>query len=506
MAHIQQLKCLHSQKGIIFNLAKLENAKPGVVKKLKTKLTFTKKQQAGRRVFYKKAYFYKIYDRSTKLFVIAEAAFYQDYKNIRSKILPPNITIIRKIPNGQLVDPSHYLNADNNGPGIKLYPNQQVVHDYLMKNYFNDTAANSGNSGCILVMETGLGKSFLAAAAIATSRLKTLLVLMNTSQVQQWSDDVFKKYYPHLKVGYYYGKKKQDGDVVLAVINSLSKIPASYLKEFGFIIWDEIPEYMGETRRQVLWNTSMKYQLGLTATPDERLDGFDIVYKQHIGPLVFANKIDGFDVEDIEWKGTVTAIRYNGPPKYTQILTSRTGEMNTSMMNSQFSNDPYRTKLIIYHAQRLYNKGKQVYIFAQKREHLEFLEKKLLEVGIEFCDGNTLDNVQTLMGGATDEDVVKAKQKSKIILTTYKYGSVGLSIVRMDGIIFATPRKNKMRQILGRILRRGSDPSIEREIIDIIDNATRMKHQFNSRKVVYIEKGFTINEDTVNYTELNIDD
>jgi hypothetical protein len=74
----------------------------------------------------------------------------------------------------------------------------------------------------------------------------------------------------------------------------------------------------------------------------------------------------------------------------------------------------------------------------------------------------------------------------------------------MDCILFATPRRNKMRQTLGRILRRSGDPSIERIIIDICDQDTKMKSQLSTRKSVYKEKGFVMNKKLISYKDITI--
>jgi superfamily II DNA or RNA helicase len=344
---------------------------------------------------------------------------------------------------------------------------------------------------------------------------------MNTNQLQQWKADVFGKYFSGVTIGEYNAKRKVDGDIVIVIIKSLIKLEQNYLKEFGLIIFDEIPEFMGTQTREAFWKTGAQYVLGLTATPDERLDGMDIFYKQLVGPLVRAVDIDGFNVEQIVWKGRVKTIRYTGPPQFTKTLTSVTNEMSCTMMNQQFSQDPYRCQLIYNYIVELYNAGKNVYIFATNREHLETMCNVVKSSGIQFTieDDNSapkgpINNsgppapknsiVKTLMGGVADEEVVEAKAKSKIIFTTYSYGAVGMSIIKMDAIIFMTSRKNKMRQILGRILRRGGDPSIVRDIIDIVDYSTGIKTQYHKRKKIYEEKNFPIEIIDVDYSSITL--
>ena len=64
----------------------------------------------------------------------------------------------------------------------------------------------------------------------------------------------------------------------------------------------------------------------------------------------------------------------------------------------------------------------------------------------------------------TDKVLKHAKDNSRIILITYGYGSEALSIPKMDAIILASPRKAKIRQTLGRILRMGGNYESERMV------------------------------------------
>jgi superfamily II DNA or RNA helicase len=78
-----------------------------------------------------------------------------------------------------------------------------------------------------------------------------------------------------------------------------------------------------------------------------------------------------------------------------------------------------------------------------------------------------------------------AEKGARIIIATFSYCGTGISIIRMSAIILASPRYSNMKQIIGRILRRGSDTSIARDVIDIVDYRTCLAHQFRIRKNAY---------------------
>ena len=99
--------------------------------------------------------------------------------------------------------------------------------------------------------------------------------------------------------------------------------------------------------------------------------------------------------------------------------------------------------------------------------------------------------VSILRGGVAKTAVGDARRAgAHIVLTTFGYSRRGISLVDMTAIVLASPRRNGSRQILGRILRRGSDESIVRQVVDIVDVNTGLKSQYADRRKVYREKEY----------------
>jgi superfamily II DNA or RNA helicase len=250
--------------------------------------------------------------------------------------------------------------------------------------------------------------------------------------------------------------------------------------------------------------------LALTATPDERTDGMDKIVEYHLGPNVLAIEIPNFNIAEIAWKGNVELLHYKGPEEFTQNLTNKQGWVSVIKMCKQFIADPYRNELILQNIIKLYNAKKNVFIFSELRDYLFVLQKKISALGLiaEIPEDAGSDrpnaSAHTLMGGSTIDDKKNAAQNARIILITYGYGMQSISIPKMDAIMFVTPRRNKMRQTIGRILRRSGDTTIERIIIDLIDQNTKLKSQLTTRKQVYKEKNFTLKKTIVNYTDISI--
>jgi superfamily II DNA or RNA helicase len=385
--------------------------------------------------------------------------------------------------------------------------NQPIIAEHIMSKYFNKENADNGRAGLILNLEAGQGKSYLASGLIEKIQRKTLVICHTESILNQWVQ-VLKAAYSKNTIGQYFGKVKEDGDIVVAIINSLlaDKLqngagevkPAEFFQSFGYVIIDEIHLFSSHTRKNIYNVCQRKYMLGLSATPDENKDGLDAVNTWHCGPILNAADLDGYSVEDIPFKGNISVIKYYGNPDYTQILTVESTELiNHSGMINQICEDPYRMKMVIAAILELCDAGKNIFVFADRRDYLKRIKshESLNRPDIVIMD---------LMGGSTAEEMDTAKKTATVILTTYQFMGTGVSIPRMDALILATPRKTKSRQYINRIFRLGSDYTSVRKIIDIVDWCTHMKAQYYHRKKYYDEKQYPIETKSIKWADITL--
>ena len=363
-----------------------------------------------------------------------------------------------------------------------LTPNQDIVCNHLMKNIYNDDNKSSGMSSCILQMDPGYGKTYLSLGIIENIRKKTMIIVPNTYLLNQWYE-ILTNAFPNNMIGLYYGKKKIDGDIIISIINSALKY--TDYDDIGLIIYDEVHMYCSKKYSQIFTTAQSINCLGLTATPHERIDKFDNVYVWHLGDIIYASKIDGWDANHIEFKTNVTRVIYNGPESHTKLLESNMGVVSVPLMINQLQEDPYRNNMIVKYAIDMYNKGLCVFVFSDRREHLHNIATKLINLNIDI-KAPELEGIKELMGGSNDVDIKEAKDNGRVILTTYQYSGTGISINKMNSLILSTPRRSNMKQILGRIYRLNSDYDITREIIDIMDNRICLKNQYYTRKKTYI--------------------
>jgi hypothetical protein len=369
-------------------------------------------------------------------------------------------------------------------------PNQKVMLDYLKTNVYTPAQIERG-AGCVLVAGTGDGKTWLGGAMIAWWNVRTLVVVTGKVCAGEWFS-MFERC--GVEVGQYGGGKKEIREITVITMASLSTnaitVPwsdaklstADFAKTFDAIVFDEVHNYPTDKWTTGLAGTNRPIKLGLTATPNERLDGKDPLIEAHVGPYVFGTDLPGFEADEIEWKCDVTCVEYYGPAKYTKSTRSeKTGMTISSETCKMLESDPERNDIIVRYTKELLAEGRYIYIFCEHKKYPDILRDILLIAGI--------DSVAILRGGFDDD--YKAIME-RVIIGTYGYCLESLSKKERTAIICATPRMNRIRQMIGRITRRDGDPTIVRRIIDIRDMKTGKAKQYPSREEIYLSKQFNI--------------
>jgi len=397
------------------------------------------------------------------------------------------------------------------------YPIQILAHDYVYNNIFNNTKIEIGNSGCIVELEAGKGKTALAAMLIRSLNYKTLYVVANEYLMNQAYKDL-KGVFPDMPIGLYHSKQRTDGIIVIMIINSVLSddfvlngkiIPsADYFSRFGLSVWDEIQDYATPSRSVAFTLANTRCMLGLTAEANHRLDKMDFINHYSCGPVIVVNKLPGYiEDEKIKYKSICTIVKYSGPPEYTEnIINDKTNMMMVSHMNRMICQDPYRMTLAINKCIQLYTAGKNFFVWCDMRCIVLLLEYVLSKYGIMSFMPEVETNTTVLMGG-TSMDTVNRAQTARVIVATYQYAYKGISLPRFDSMIFFTPRKSHIYQTLKRIYRSGGDSSITREIYDIVDENTGLKTQLSSRKKEYKRDVFDmyIKQLSINYQDITPD-
>jgi superfamily II DNA or RNA helicase/diadenosine tetraphosphate (Ap4A) HIT family hydrolase/SOS-response transcriptional repressor LexA len=153
-----------------------------------------------------------------------------------------------------------------------------------------------GNTRGLVVMATGLGKTFLSAFDFGAHGGKRALFVAHREEILQQAADTWAAVHPDRSIGFLTGTSKQpDADLVFASVQTLSR--AHHLKgfapgHFDYIIIDEFHHAAAASYRKLLAWFEPGFLLGLTATPD-RLDGAALLVLCHDNLVARVSLLEG---------------------------------------------------------------------------------------------------------------------------------------------------------------------------------------------------------------------
>jgi superfamily II DNA or RNA helicase len=440
------------------------------------------------------------------------------------------VVVLKKIGYGSEIKQIISVSLDQNDKirysgSVKSY--QKIIIDKVFDEYF----LNSIRSGVILKLPTGHGKTYVAMAIISKLKLPTLIVCPRCSIAKQWCK-LLSNMFPDITVGSYFTNSHVYSDTIMvSVIDSLSTQTKfkfadktieykTFFKMWPFSIFDECHNYCTH-KKDMYRRLASVYTLGLSATPNQRNDGFGKIPLWNIGPVLDACKMKNYMREytkgqdSVIFQGKVYEIRYIGPQNKTITYTMEDGLMDYRKTVNQINEDLYRRKLILNIISELTSRHECILVYSEWLGPLKQLLSDISQNGLMM----TKKIFDVITGGAKDQKVINAFNNANIIYTTYKYFGEGISVPRITAIVYVNPRKNNTEQYNGRLLRPSSEENENvnlsrnsrfREIVDIVDWGTGLRNSYRSRLKNYkkllaggtLGTDFQIERITVDHTDV----
>jgi superfamily II DNA or RNA helicase/diadenosine tetraphosphate (Ap4A) HIT family hydrolase/HKD family nuclease len=175
-----------------------------------------------------------------------------------------------------------------------------------------------GNGAGLVVLATGLGKTWLAA--FDSVNFQRVLFVAHREEILSQAHSTFRIIRPTAKLGFFTGKAKDlKSEVLFASVQTLSKHYKAFSPTaFDYIVVDEFHHASAASYRSILDHFTPAFLLGLTATP-ERTDGGDllglcgenVVYRCELAqgirqgllcPFHYFGVPDGVDYTNIPWR------------------------------------------------------------------------------------------------------------------------------------------------------------------------------------------------------------
>lgn len=139
---------------------------------------------------------------------------------------------------------------------------------------------SEGNGAGLVVLATGLGKTWLAAFDSVRFGAERVLFVAHREEILRQSLKTFRRIRPEERLGIYSGSEKAThANVLFASIQTLGRMDHLHrfsADSFDYIIVDEFHHASARSYRKLIDYFQPRFLLGLTATP-ERTDGGDLL-------------------------------------------------------------------------------------------------------------------------------------------------------------------------------------------------------------------------------------
>lgn len=319
-----------------------------------------------------------------------------------------------------------------------------------------------GFSRALVVMATGLGKTYLAAFDARAAGAQTVLFLAHREEILAQAQRTFTRLFPHASAGLYTGSDRaRHARLLFASVQTLSR--SAHLESFGethfdYIVVDEFHHAQAPTYRRVIARFKPRFLLGLTATPD-RTDGADI------RALCDENEVFTFHLFE------AVAQAYLCPFTYYGIIDSTVDYREIPWRNGTFDPDTLETKLATItradHAWREWSARRQArtLAFCVSQRHADFMAARFRDKG----------HRAVAVHGASETGRAQALamlERGEIdVIFSVDLFSEGVDLPAIDTILMLRPTESRILflQQLGRGLRH-ADGKERLVILDFIGN------------------------------------
>ena len=325
-----------------------------------------------------------------------------------------------------------------------------------------EATREEGNRAGLVVLATGLGKTWLAAFDSDRPEYRRVLFVAHREEILSQAMHTFRRIRPDASFGHYAGEKRQpDADILFASIQTLGRM--RHLERFStgafdYIVVDEFHHAAARTYRRLIDHFRPQFFLGLTATP-ERTDGGDLL------ALCGENLVYRSDLLEGIRQDLLCPFHYFGVPDEVDYR-------NVPWRNSRFDEDKLtaavatrsRAQNALEQLQR--RGGTRTLAFCVSQRHADFMAEFLSEQGIRAVavhSGPTSApramSLAQLQAG--DLDVVCAVDMF----------NEGVDLPALDTVMMLRPTESRIiwLQQFGRGLRRAPDkPYLT--VIDYIGN------------------------------------
>jgi superfamily II DNA or RNA helicase/HKD family nuclease len=317
-----------------------------------------------------------------------------------------------------------------------------------------------GYGAGLVVLATGLGKTFLAAFDSASAA--RVLFVAHREEILTQAMSAFRAVRPSARLGRYSGEEKDtDADIVFASVQTLARnahLTRFDQTAFDYIVVDEFHHAAAATYRRIIDHFQPGFLLGLTATPD-RSDGGDLLGLCEENLVYECDLWSGID------RGLLAPFHYFGVPdpvEYAQIPW-RSGRFDEAALTAAVATQTRAENALEQLAKR---GGKKTIGFCVSRRHADFMADFARQRGLRAVAVHSGET------SAPRASALKALEDGDLdIVFAVDMFNEGVDVPSIDTVLMLRPTESPViwLQQLGRGLRRSAEKT-HLAVIDYIGN------------------------------------
>jgi superfamily II DNA or RNA helicase/SAM-dependent methyltransferase/SOS-response transcriptional repressor LexA len=321
----------------------------------------------------------------------------------------------------------------------------------------------------LVVMATGLGKTWLAAFDCQAMNAKRVLFVAHREEILFQAESTYLRIRPHARVGFYTGQSKdEEVDILCASVQTLGKnehIVRFPPRHFDYVIVDEFHHAAATTYRRLLSHFEPRFLLGLTATPD-RTDQSDILSLCDDNLVFTKNLFAGIN------SGLLVPFSYYGifdeEVNYREIPW-RSGKFDPEQLSNKLA-----TLARARHAYREWGKHaqKRTLAFCVSIRHAEFMSDRFQQKGVKAM---AVYAGSSMSRGDALEQLTDGRLQ---VVFSVDLFNEGVDLPGIDTVMLLRPTESKILflQQIGRGLR-NAEGKERLVILDFIGNHQSFLHK-----------------------------
>ncbi len=335
----------------------------------------------------------------------------------------------------------------------------------------------------LVVLATGLGKTWLAAFDIQQIGARRVLFVAHREEILNQAADTLARINPSARIGFYRGQQRETQvDMLCASIQTLGKeqhLERFSKQYFDYIVVDEFHHAAAPTYHRLLHYFEPAFLLGLTATPD-RTDNANILSLCDDNLVYESNLFAGVKEQQLV------------PFHYYGILDVSVDYKSIPWRNGKFDPELLSNKLATLgrarHALRTWNDKAQsrTLAFCVSRRHADFMARYFLQNDVSAA---AVYSDSELSRGEAIEKLASGELN---VLFSVDLFNEGVDLPKIDTVMMLRPTESKILflQQLGRGLRKAQNKD-RLVVLDFVAN-----HQS------FLHKPMALMNEAMNHSEL----